>query len=121
MPVTFACLFPGYGCDKAKLLIEDSAEIPDARRILGVPRRRDELGVRLRLTSDPSASLGQECLQDPLSGLLVEAILWFRMRRAKRFFQKIDAYPLCATDFYQGRRSPRLPSYHPGEQAQPHR
>lgn len=33
--------------------------------------------------------------------------------------QEIDPYPLRPADFFQGRRSPGLPTDHPGEQAQP--
>ena len=64
---------------------------------------------------------GRSDPQDRLRRLLVIAVVRPRPRRAEAVFQELDADPLHPADLAQGRRRPRPPLDHLGEQRQPHR
>ena len=87
-----------------------------------IARDLAQLGLRPHQALDVFSGLGQQDLEDGLSGLLMQAVLGGAVDAAgERLVEKCHAHTLCTADVPQSGRGPGLPLTISANSGQPHR
>ena len=107
--------------DQPQFAVEDAKQFVKLVRAGAVAGDFQEFPVRPHVPFDVGPGLGQQCPQDGLSGLLVDAIRRRGRPGAEGLLQERDPDPFRPADLLQGLGSPGLPLEHLGEQRQSNR
>ena len=107
--------------DQPQFAVEDAKQFVKLVRAGAVPGDFQEFPVRPHVPFDVGPGLGQQCPQDGLSGLLVDAIRRRGCPGAEGLLQERDPDPFRPADLLKGLGSPRLAFEHLGEQRQSNR
>ena len=109
----------GMRQELAQLGIEDTDQVVEFARPVGVARRVEELPAGSHLALDVGPGLGEQGLENGPRRVLVAAVLRRRRGRREGLVEECHPDAFRPADRPEGRRRPRLVLEHLGEQRQP--